>query len=77
VLFIISAGIISWHGDDGQLSINAVEDVVQQVVILEAAILLGKIDGLEVEVAANKQRIAAFVNRMEQGYYHCKRSENA
>jgi len=43
------------------LSINAVEDVVATGCYPRdaAAILLVEIDGLEVEVAANKQRIAA------------------
>jgi glycolate oxidase len=59
---IISAGIIPAGMEMmDNLSINAVEDVVCTGCYPRdaAAILLVEIDGLEVEVAANKQRIAA------------------
>jgi len=59
---IISAGIIPAGMEMmDNLSINAVEDVVATGCYPRdaAAILLVEIDGLEVEVAANKQRIAA------------------
>ncbi len=59
---IISAGIIPAGMEMmDNLSINAVEDVVATGCYPRdaAAILLVEIDGLEVEVAANKQKIAA------------------
>jgi len=57
-------------------SINAVEDVVATGLSRDAAaILLVEIDGLEVEVAANKQRIAAICKQNGARNYHCKRSE--
>jgi len=59
---IISAGIIPAGMEMmDNLSINAVEDVVATKCYPRdaEAILLVEIDGLEVEVAANKQRIAA------------------
>jgi glycolate oxidase len=58
---IISAGIIPGGMEMmDNFSINAVEDVVQTDCYPRdaAAILLVEIDGLEVEVAANKQRVA-------------------
>lgn len=59
---IISAGIIPGGMEMmDNLSINAVEDVVATGCYPRdaAAILLVEIDGLQVEVAANKQRVAA------------------